>query len=172
MAPIPHTLMHCDSHSSQWGKACFLSSWIWTGLLTSFGQEKVAEKIFFEFQILGLKKPCSFCFCHLRDPGLYGSPFILIVRPLEERVREREREKRGRERNSRGWKMSKRDPGEWTTLRREVPAFVIQPRGQKWGRPSWILQPRLKLLCEVSPDHLEHRQAFLAEACSDPWTHS
>jgi hypothetical protein len=54
--------------------------------------------IFFEFQILGLKKPCSFRFCHSRELGLYGSPFILIAKPLEERVREREKK---RERNSR-----------------------------------------------------------------------
>ena len=54
--------------------------------------------ILFEFQILGLKKPCSFCFCHVRYLGFYGSPFILIAKPLEERVRERERERRGRKR--------------------------------------------------------------------------
>ena len=161
------------------GKACFPSSWIWTGLLTSFGQEKVAEVIFFEFQSLGLKRPWSFCFCRLGGLGLHGSPVILIARPFEERVREREREKerekkrvRKRERNPTDWKMSKRGPGEWKTKERDSSISAIQPRGQRWVRPSWILQPKLKLLSELSPHHMERRQVILAEACWDnPWTH-
>lgn len=81
--------------------------------------------VFFEFQILALKKPCSFCFCHLRDLGLYASPFILIAKPLEERVREREREKRGkkREREILEIERCQKEILENETLRGEVPAF-------------------------------------------------
>lgn len=135
------------------GKACFppleseLVFWL------ALAKRKWQKWYSFEFQSLGLKTPWSFCFCHLGGLGLHGSPVILIARPFEERVREREREKerekkgvrkRQRERNPRDWKISKRVPGEWKTLRKETAVF--QPfnwgaRGE-WGHlgsssPNW-----------------------------------